>query len=775
MLILALLFACRTEAKDVVVDTGGVVDTNGQAEDTAPIDLDLDGDGFAEDDCDDRDPAVHPGATELCNGIDDDCDGVVDPDTSADAGTWAWDVDGDGYGGATTVTACDQPEGTSDSRDDCNDGDASAHPEAPEVCNSADDDCDGLVDEAATDAGIWYLDADGDGYGSTDEVASCDGDSGTVDNAEDCDDASSDIHPDADERCNGLDDDCDGVTDPDTSVDAADWYLDHDGDGFGDPDVVTASCQQPDGYVADDSDCDDLSVLAFAGASESCDGVDNDCNGVIDDDASDAGTWYADSDGDGWGNPDAAAIACEAPANHVADASDCDDGDAAVSPSASELCDGQDNDCDGSVDVDAADAATWYGDGDGDGFGDASSSATGCDAPTGYVADDTDCDDADADVHPDATELCDAVDDDCDGDVDEHASDASTWTIDYDGDGFGSAAYSVAACDQPEGYVTGDDDCDDTDEAVSPDGEELCDDVDNDCDGDVDEDAASDAITWYGDSDGDGYGTVDDTWDACEAPSGYVADATDCDDDDASFSPDAVELCNGLDDDCDGTADDGASGGDVTCAVASCQAILDDGSSTGDGLYWIDPDDDGDTSDAWEAWCDMSSDDGGWTRLYASLYPTFWSEDDFESVGEATDDDFSMLSDIGDFEDADGVWTLRLDVGNSGTWDPSSRAHYTVWEQAHDPIWDSTDGTDYVWLAGEESTTCGGFNGLHDQYYQDHGTYCMSSDVDANDSYGCWWMQIVPLTQYVSEASYPGYLEGYDGPNVHTWHVLWVR
>ncbi len=71
--------------------------------------------------------------------------------------------------------------------------------------------------------------------------------------------------------------------------------------------------------------------------------------------------------------------------------------------------------------------------------------------------------------------------------------------------------------------------------------------------------------------------------------------------------------------------------------------------------------------------------------------------------------------------------------------------------------------------------TCTGFNGLHDQYYLSAGTHCMVSDVDSTDYVGCWWMQILPLAQYVDAAAYPGYLEGYGGPNVHVWHSLSVR
>lgn len=100
---------------------------------------------------------------------------------------------------------------------------------------------------------------------------------------------------------------------------------------------------------------------------------------------------------------------------------DCNDNDAAINPKAEEICDGQDNDCDGTTDQDATDEATWFEDLDNDGFGNSDSSQLACDQPTGHVTDDTDCDDNQSTVNPDANEICDGLDNDCSGEIDEDA------------------------------------------------------------------------------------------------------------------------------------------------------------------------------------------------------------------------------------------------------------------------------------------------------------------------------------------------------------------
>ena len=136
--------------------------------------------------------------------------------------------------------------------------------------------------------------------------------------------------------------------------------------------------------------------------TEVCDDLDNDCDGIVDEnDATDVLTWYADTDGDGFGDVDVPILACTVPDGYVADATDCDDAVDVKFPGAPEICDTYDNDCDGSIDeAGAFGEPTWYEDGDGDGYGQTASAQTACVAPDGYVADMGDCDDTDAAIHP---------------------------------------------------------------------------------------------------------------------------------------------------------------------------------------------------------------------------------------------------------------------------------------------------------------------------------------------------------------------------------------
>lgn len=177
---------------------------------------------------------------------------------------------------------------------------------------------------------------------------------------------------------------------------------------------------------------------------------------------------------------------------------DCDDTDASVHPGADETCDGIDEDCDTLVDDDPVDGQSWYTDGDGDGYGDALTLNTDCEIPVGGVADGTDCDDADETIHPGATEVCDEVDQDCDGDVDE-----GLMYADADGDGYGDPDESMCLCDATPDAVGNADDCDDSDVSISPNASESWyDGVDQDCSDTSDYDADADghdSDAWGGD------------------------------------------------------------------------------------------------------------------------------------------------------------------------------------------------------------------------------------------------------------------------------------
>jgi hypothetical protein len=250
---------------------------------------------------------------------------------------------------------------------------------------------------------------------------------------------------------------------------------------------------------------------------------------------------HADPDGDGW----------------TAAQGDCGPHDPSVAPFFPEVCDDKDNDCDGQVDEEPADAEAWF-DGDADGFGDPSVVVVTCAPPSGFVAGgEPDCDDDAAQTFPDADERCDAADNDCDGRVDEDpAVDAPTWFLDVDGDGYGNAVDAVTTCAPPsEEWVLNGDDCAPTDPEVHPAAVEVCNGEDDDCDGLADNPPVSGDTLWYPDVDRDGYGDASAPG-VCEPEPGFVSNNQDCGDRDREVKPGAEEVCNdGLDNDCSGVAE----------------------------------------------------------------------------------------------------------------------------------------------------------------------------------------------------------------------------
>jgi len=265
--------------------------------------------------------------------------------------TFFADADGDGHGDpSATIAACAAPDGYTTESDDCDDGDA-----------------------AVVQGTVWYLDADADGFGDPATGAhACESPADRVAVGEDCDDTNIAIHTDAEELCNTTDDDCDGAIDEEP-IDGTTFYADADGDGLGDAAVAVAACAQPSGYVAAADDCDDGDASVGAaqayyddddldgygdgaaiftctpaanqvlldgdcrplradfnpGMPEECNSEDDNCDGLVDDDDPllVGTTYYADDDGDTYGDRADAITSCDRVVSGyvISPSTDCDE------------------------------------------------------------------------------------------------------------------------------------------------------------------------------------------------------------------------------------------------------------------------------------------------------------------------------------------------------------------------------------------------------------------------------------------------------------------
>ena len=186
-------------------------------------------------------------------------------------------------------------------------------------------DVDKEIVVSVNDTGMENIDGDGDGYFSQ----------------EDCDDSNAQVNPSASEVCDGIDNDCNGEVDEGV---LEMFYQDADEDGYGDPDSSIESCVSPEGYVPFSSDCDDGDPAVYPSAEELCDGIDNDCNGEVDEDV--GGVYFLDRDEDGFGDDGSTVLMCGLATGFSEVGGDCDDRNATVNPAAEELCDELDNDCD---------------------------------------------------------------------------------------------------------------------------------------------------------------------------------------------------------------------------------------------------------------------------------------------------------------------------------------------------------------------------------------------------------------------------------------------
>jgi hypothetical protein len=460
------------------------------------------------------------------------------------------DNDNDGFGNInSSISSCYMPVGYVSNSADCNDFSNLMFPGSMEICNSSDDDCDGMTDEGVNYT--YYLDADSDGYGYPYSMYfGCSLPVGYAIFNTDCNDAMPNVNPAAIEICNNFDDDCDGTADDGLTF--VNYYVDADGDGYG---TGTASnlCSSPGaGYVTNNTDCNDNDASLNSITVEVCNNFDDDCDGTADEGLTFV-NYYSDADADGYGTGAASNLCSNPGAGYVTNNTDCNDNNATLNSITAEVCNNFDDDCDGTAD-DGLTFVNYYSDADGDGFGTGEANNLCSNPGAGYVTNNTDCNDNNATLNSITVEVCNNFDDDCDGSVDNGLSFVNYY-IDADGDGYGAGTASNLCAFPGAGFVTNNTDCNDNDATMNSITTEVCNNFDDDCNGTVDNGLTF--INYYIDADSDGYGAGGAS-NLCSNPgSGYVTNNTDCNDNNAALNSITTEVCNNFDDDCDGTVDEG--------------------------------------------------------------------------------------------------------------------------------------------------------------------------------------------------------------------------
>ena len=440
----------------------------------------------------------------------------------------------DGVGACPGVRSCG-PSGL---------GQCSGQTPQDEVCNGVDDNCDGNIDEGVVGEPCEL----NNNFGTCPGVFACGGE---------VDQVCIGTMPAAD-VCNGLDDDCDGITDkgfPDFDQDNLADCVDPDDDNDNTPDI-------------DDCAPYDPSIGLFAG--ESCDGVDNNCNGLTDEEGAGGCTdYWQDADVDGYGS-DAAGPKCLCgpdPSQYytATQDGDCNDLAASAFPGGNEICNGIDDDCDGLLDEDLAIESPC-----------SISNAVGvCQGSIACVQGIIQC--IGQTPQP---EVCNALDDDCNGQTDDT-------TADYDNDG-------DPDCTDPDDdndNFLDEDDCQPLNENAYPGAQETCDGSDTNCNGVIDDEDATGCVAHYQDADGDGYGS-DLVAPKClcgpdNATYFNTTDAGDCNDIKNSVNPVADEVCNGIDDNCNASIDEGVTS---PCGDCSSVCVVQTGETGDEGDFEPNPD-----------------------------------------------------------------------------------------------------------------------------------------------------------------------------------------